>query len=356
MHSENCLNLDYQEEAACFARYRFPIIDSHAHINGDQAVNIYRQAADLYGISLTYSMTYYEEIDRVKEILGDKVRFITMPQFTEEEKYYYDTSAYIRFIEKFYAKGSRIMKFWSPPRAIDYGENVGIPDLLKFDSPRRQEIMRQVYNLGMVFMVHVGDPDIWFSTKYSDSKRYRKKIDQYKPLQKALDKYDTSFIAAHMGGWPENLEFLDKMLELHGNLYLDTSATKWMVRELSKYSREELSNFFMKWKGRILFGSDIVSKEVHILSDSENKNLTVEELRSRAFDLYSSRYWALRTLFESKYKGKSPIADPDLALIDPARYQADSSADMRGINLPQDVLESLYYKASHDLLEPLHTA
>ncbi|MHC4590503.1 MAG: hypothetical protein ACYTAQ_14535 [Planctomycetota bacterium] len=34
-----------------------------------------------------------------------------------------------------------------------------------------------------------------------------------------------------------------------------------------------------------------------------------------AFDLYASRYWALRTLFETDHVGPSPIADPDLALV-----------------------------------------
>ena len=40
-----------------------------------------------------------------------------------------------------------------------------------------------------------------------------------------------------------------------------------------------------------------------------------------AMDLYASRYWALRHLFESRYDGPSPIADPDLAMVDPDRFR-----------------------------------
>jgi hypothetical protein len=37
-----------------------------------------------------------------------------------------------------------------------------------------------------------------------------------------------------------------------------------MVRELSKHSRDELIAFLRRFKGRVLFGSDIVTAEEHI--------------------------------------------------------------------------------------------
>ncbi len=52
------------------------------------------------------------------------------------------------------------------------------------------------------------------------------------------------FIAAHLGGWPENLNFLDGLLSRHDNLYLDTSATKWMVRTLSQQEPKDVLAFF----------------------------------------------------------------------------------------------------------------
>jgi hypothetical protein len=352
----NRFGLNYFEESKKFKQLPFPIIDSHAHINGREAVKIYKKAAEIYGVNLTYSMTRYEQIDDAREIMGDKIRFITMPAFTEEEKYYEDVSGYMKYIEKFYAKGSRILKFWAAPRGRDIGLNLNKPDLLTFDSPRRQEIMLEASKMKMVFMVHISDPDTWFQTKYKDSKKYGRKIDQYKPFEEALSKYTNSFIAAHMGGWPEDLEFLSGLLSRHSNLYLDSSATKWVVRELSKHNREEILDFLNKWKDRILFGSDIVTNETHVDSTLDaNNSFDLAELYERAFDLYASRYFALRTLFETDYQGESPIADPDLAMVSPDKFDEKDAPVLSGKSLPLDILQNLYFESSNKLLEPYHT-
>jgi len=59
--------------------------------------------------------------------------------------------------------------------------------------------------------------------------------------------------------------------------------------------------------------------------------------RESAFDLYASRYWALRTLWETAWSGRSPIADGDLALVDPSRSPKDSPM-LRGVKLPRELL------------------
>src|SRR5437762_14201185 len=87
-------------------------------------------------------------------------------------------------------------------------------------------------SLGMMFMVRISDSETWFATKYADPARYGTKRQQYEGLERMLDRFAGPWIAAHMGGWPEDLEFLDGMLTRHPNLNLDTSATKWVVRAL----------------------------------------------------------------------------------------------------------------------------
>ena len=44
---------------------------------------------------------------------------------------------------------------------------------------------------------------------------------------------DLRVVVAHLGGNPERLYHLDRLLSTYSNCYLDTSATKWVVRELS---------------------------------------------------------------------------------------------------------------------------
>ena len=41
------------------------------------------------------------------------------------------------------------------------------------------------------------------------------------------------WIGAHMGGDPEHPDHLEALLEKYPHLHLDTSATKWQVREVS---------------------------------------------------------------------------------------------------------------------------
>ncbi len=156
-----------------------------------------------------------------------------------------------------------------------------------------------------------------------------------------------------MGGWPEDLGFLSGLLTRHHNLYLDTSATKWVVRELGRHPREETVAFFSKWKGRILFGSDIVSTDDH-LQPAKATTSPMADLASsaeEAFELYASRYLALRTMFETNYAGDSPIADPDLMMLEPERYDMMSAPPLTGLGLDKALLRVLYAGAAQDLVE-----
>jgi hypothetical protein len=212
--------------------------------------------------------------------------------------------------------------------------------------------MKMVADLGMTFMTHIGDPDTWFSTKYSNSKKYGTKAEQYDDLEEVLDRFPGPWIAAHMGGYPENLNFLSKLLERHSNLHLDCSATKWMVRELSKHEPVDLRAFFVRWKGRLLFGSDIVTTDAHVSPESGALEIGAKAANAEeAYDLYASRYWAFRTLLETDYDGPSPIADPDLNLVEPERFTPLDSPRLRGARLPEDALKELYHDAARRLLE-----
>ncbi|MCZ6851158.1 MAG: amidohydrolase family protein [Planctomycetota bacterium] len=355
LHPANRLGLDYTAEAAKFAVAAAGIIDVHTHINGPASAGIYRRAADLYGVRLVYSMTHLEQVEQVREVLGSAVRFIAVPNFTGDDRRHHHGPGYIERIEKFHALGARIVKFWAAPRGIDYGREVGDPNLLRLDAPHRLEAMRVAHDLGMIFMVHVADPDTWFAAKYADASLYGTKAQQYEPLEELLDRFSQPWIAAHMGGWPENLDFLSGLLQRHDNLYLDTSAAKWMLRELSRHTPEDLAAFLTRFNGRILFGSDILTSDEHLArGETQREVLARAGSPEEAFDLYASRYWALRSLFETDYHGPSPIADPDLAMTQPDRYSEMDAPVLAGKALADDLLRSLYHDAAHELLEPLH--
>ena len=347
----NRLGLDYRREAEAFPRRGRVILDAHLHLAGPNAVRIFREAASRYGVGKFLSMTPLELVPAVQDELGDDVRFIAVPNYFGTDRRHEHGPGFLSAIETFHAMGSRVVKFWSAPRGLDYGRESGAPDLLRLDSHNRREEMRLAASLGMTFMVHVADPDTWFATRYADASLYGTKASHYEPLRRLLDEFTVPWIAAHCGGWPEDLDFLDALLADHRNLVLDISATKWIVRELSRHPRERMLAFFTRWRGRLLFGSDIVTHEDHLRGGEKTEMGAKASDHDSAFDLYASRYWAYRTMLETDWSGESPIADPDLAAADPARHASDDAPPLQGLALPEPILEDLYHEAARRLFE-----
>jgi hypothetical protein len=355
-NSSNLHAQDYAADAGTLGPPLVPITDVHSHINGTRAAAMFAEVAELYGVERIYSMTRPEHVDGVREILGDRIRFIAIPDFRAEDKAHAFGRGFVDSIETFHARGARITKFWVAPRSRDIAAELGDFQLFRLDSPYTREAIARSRDLGMMFMVHVADPDTWFAAKYADTTKYGTKRSQYEPLEHLLSEHrDVPWIAAHMGGWPEDLEFLTALLARHPNLYLDTSAAKWILREVSRFSRDEVVTFLRAHMGRIMFGSDIVTTDEHLKDDDDNEMSKKAGSAQEAYDLYASRYWALRTMWETSYDGASPIADPDLHLVEPARYTELDSPPLRGHALPPAILRSLYRDASSALLDPYYT-
>lgn len=331
-------------------------MDIHAHIGGPRAAEIWMGEARAFGVDRVYSMTRFEESRAIRDVLGGMVRFIAFPSFRTKDHAHAMTEGYLEDIRRFHGElGSRIVKFWNAPRLRELIPNEHHAQLVEIDSPARVRAAELGQKLGMMFMVHVADPDTWFRTRYSDEAKFGRKLDAYRGLEVMLDRFPGPWIAAHHGGFPEDLEFLSGLLERHANLYLDTSATKWAVRELSRHPRETARAFFTRWRGRLLFGSDIVTTDDHLVPASGGPRGPMSDLAdspSAAAELYASRYYALRTLFETNYEGESPIADGDLMMVDPSRYDAMSAPTLRGMALPAEVLADLYRGGAEKLLGP----
>lgn len=347
----NRLGLDYRVEADALPRLAAPIVDAHTHVNGGRAARIMLEAMDRYGIGTVWSMTTLGQVPAVREVLGDRIRFIAIPDWASQDRDHANGPGFLEAIERFHALGARVVKFWQAPRLIELAGQHGDPRRFALDSPGRVRAMELAESLGMVFLAHIADPDTWFATRYRDAARFGTKREQYEPLERLLTRFHRRpWILAHFGGWPEDLDFLAGLLDRHPHLHLDTSATKWMVRELSKHDPSEVVDFLGRYRGRILFGSDIVTADEH-LEEKPGKTEMQAKAASRedAFDLYASRYWALRMLWEAEGEMESPISDPDLAMVDPERFGPSDAPTLRGMRLPEDLLRSLYRDAAEAL-------
>ena len=197
------------------------------------------------------------------------------------------------------------------------------------DAPWRIEVARRARAAGVrAVMVHVSDPDAWFRTTYKDTAKFGTKLDQYAGLERLLQLFpDLTWIGAHMGGDPEHADHLHSLLERYPNLCFDTSATKWQVREVSAH-HAAIRALICRYPDRFLFGSDLVTRH-HLPREH-----------------YVSRYWCHRTLWESNWQGRSPVADPDYV----AAPGEPPSPILRGLELPLAVLEQVYHSNVSRLL------
>jgi predicted TIM-barrel fold metal-dependent hydrolase len=275
------------------------------------------QVAREFGVSRVYTMCPPDDIPPLRERFGAMLGFNGSIAKKLEEP---DDAAY-RLLDRFLESGIEIIKFWGAPRGRERG--------LLLDAPWRIEAARRARAAGIrVAMVHVGDPDTWFRTTYADAEKFGTKPAQYTGLKHLLEEFpDLTWIGAHMGGDPEHPDHLEALLEQYPQLYFDTSATKWQVREVSA-RREAVRSLVCRHPRRFLFGSDLVTRH-HLPHDH-----------------YVSRYWCQRTLWESDWQGPSPIADPDYT---PAPGESSLPA-LHGLALPAEVLRQVYHENACRLL------
>lgn len=308
-----------------------PLIDVHAHVTrtsspkGEGDVASLEQAEQMldvartFGVGRIYTMCAAEDIPPLRDRFGDFLRFNGSIARTKSDE---PEDAIFRRLDQFLELGVEMLKFWAAPRGRDRG--------LFVDAPWRIETARRAIAAGVrTIMVHVADPDPWFRLAYADATLYGTKADQYVGLERMLQMFpEVTWIAAHMGGDPEHPDHLEALLERYPHLYFDTSATKWQVREVSAH-RAAVRGLVCRHPERFLFGSDLVTRPGLVR------------------DHYVSRYWCQRTLWESVWEGRSPIADPDY-WPEPGENPAPP---LLGLGLPEDVLRQVYQGNAHRLFD-----
>lgn len=291
------------------------VIDWHTHLVAARHAKPWFAAADHYGIAKFVTMTPLEEALVLQREYPHRLHFIAIPRWQEMGAFWQDE--WLRRIEAFHNLGSRIVKLHMAPGTMQTRK-------WRLDSAQIRPLIEAAVARGMIIMTHVGDPDTWYSTRYSDTQKFGTRDEHYRVWESVLGAYrDHPWVGAHLGGNPEDFARLQHLLDTFPNLYFDCSATRWMIREISA-RRDAARDFFIRNADRIIFGTDQVSGD------------------ERGFDFLASRIWAHRKLWETAYTGPSPISDPDLP--------ADNQPPIRGLALPDEVLQKLYHDNAVGLL------
>jgi predicted TIM-barrel fold metal-dependent hydrolase len=292
------------------------VIDAHNHLFAARHAKIWFETADHFGIDACITMAPLEEAVVLQRDWGHRLQFIAIPSWADASPQWVDN--WLVRLEAFYNLGSRIIKFHSAPGTMAMRG-------VALDDPRMRRIMDEAVARGMILMSHVGDPDTWYNGKYAaDIPKFGTRDQHYRMWENCLAAYKQHpWLGAHLGGNPEDLPRLQHLLDTYPNLYLDLSATRWMVREVSA-RRDATREFILRNPDRLLWGSDQVSGN------------------DRGFDFLASRWWAHRKLWETAHTGPTPIFDPDLP--------PDSQPTLRGLALPDELLQKIYHDNTVNLL------
>jgi predicted TIM-barrel fold metal-dependent hydrolase len=293
------------------ARYRGPIIDGHVHMRTAAETRPFVEMAEAYGVTTFLGIGEPEALADCRRAFPGRVYGLVRLHFDQIG----DPAAFRRYADDLIERAVgdldvRGIKFWFKPA---FNADTG----LFWDDPRLDCVFDLMSRLGLVALVHIADPDVWWQHTYRDTARYGTKAETYRQLVNRLRRHpDVTVQVAHLGGDPEHLDHLDQLLDGHPNLHFDLSATKWLARELSRQP-EASRRFLIRRADRLVWGSDLV----------------VGRLPDMSFDDYATRYYVHRHLWEGGGTIASPIADED----------ADRQPVMvQGLDLPMDVLERVY--------------
>ncbi len=288
-----------------------PIIDAHNHASLIRPTAMMLKGGSMFGVARWVAIVRAHHIDGLRRRFGDRVIFNVWLDYTHAENPRRFARENVALIKSVARKGARCIKFWYKP---EFNYRTGF----YFDDWRLDDIYRAMVDNDLAGLVHIADPDVWYQRVYNDPDKFEPKWATYRQLTNTLGRYPKlRVVVAHMGGNPERLDHLDRLLSTYPNCYLDTSATKWVVRELSP-KREEAREFFLKWYRRLLFGTDLVAR------------------KNEGLPHYASRYWVHQFLYEQPGEVLSPIPDKD----------ADGQVCVRGLDLPPNVLQRIYLKNS----------
>jgi predicted TIM-barrel fold metal-dependent hydrolase len=289
---------------------KFPltIIDAHVHLTDSPSSDLLVEIARRYGVSRLISVSSLADSGPLHERHGKFINFALWPDYEQLE----DAAVFRRvnreIMEQGRENGAVGMKFWFKPQ---FNHDRG----LYLDDARLRPLFEDMAERELTGLVHIADPDIWFRRVYSDEEKYLSKRDNYRQLTGVLGAFPRlNIVAAHFGGDPEDLPHLAEMLAEFPNLYLDTSATKWLARELSA-KRDQARSFIIEHADRLLFGTDLVT------------------FQDRDDDYFASRYYVQQRLWEDDGEFISPIEDGD----------AGKEVLVRCMDLPKNVLKKIYY-------------
>lgn len=174
----------------------------------------------------------------------------------------------IRTLEQCAALGVRGFKI---PKVLGLYAGDENQQRLRVDDPRLDPIFERAGSLGLVVLIHSGDPRAFFEPPTPANERWDElrvhprwsfADPMYPRWTEILTEFEnrvlrhprTTFIGAHFGNAAEDPDRVERLLARAPNYYIDTSAR---VPEFGRHDPARMRRFFIRWQDRVLFGTDL---------------------------------------------------------------------------------------------------
>jgi hypothetical protein len=297
-------------------KYNGPVFDAHTHIGEPNTLSDMVRIEEEFGIVAQIGIVHSREsLEAIRNLYPG--RFIFAKYLSMTDIAHFNVNPVIDDISRTRDEGYSLTKTWFGPRWRDYIGDV--PQGFRIDDTRFEPIFQALEDNSFPLIIHVADPDTYFSLYYRDPK-YGTKEENLSQIEGVLERHPgIIFQIPHFGAQPEihRLPHLAAWLERFPNIILDTGSSRWIARELSK-DVTKAREFLMKFSDRILFGTDV----------SSNKGND---------DYYRGRYSAQRILWDTNDRNVPlPFEDADT--------KNTGGTFINGLDLPQSVLRKLYWQ------------
>jgi predicted TIM-barrel fold metal-dependent hydrolase len=329
---------------------KFPVIDVNFHMNSQfqtkkdrqlLSVNNLLKSMDSVGVKFLVNLDGPGNHERPNEFFDDYQsqhpnRFSNFRPiwFPPNIIYNSDINRLVRLIDKLVKENkTQGIKIW---KYIGLRTRDSLGQVIPVDSPKLQPIWDKVREFNIPVVWHMGDPASMFLKidKYNErfeelgdysewsfyGERFPERVTILKGRENVLKQNpDIIFIGAHMGMNAEDLNYISYLLDNYSNYYVELSTV------LSELGRQPYTTrkFFIKYQDRILFGTDGGS-------------------------LFGADGWSVEKFYQAYFE----FLETDNEYIEYPMQGAINQGGWRiyGINLPDSVLEKIYYKNASKLL------
>jgi hypothetical protein len=222
----------------------------------------------------------------------------------------------------------------------------GAGKLIKIDDPKLDGVWKRCGELNLPVSIHVGDPkafwlpydeknERWKELKdhrnwwFGDTNLYPPRLELLEALNRVIARHPkTTFVCVHFANNPEDLDWVDRMLDRFPNMNADLAAR---VPEIGRQNPDRVRRLFLKHQDRIFFATDfMVYDRLTLGSGGSGPAPTDDDAR-----VFYEKHWRWLETHDRDWEHMTPI-------------QGDWT--ISSIGLPASALRKIYFDNARKLL------